>query len=69
MKFIFCLAVIVTFFISGAASEHGIYLQTLSNIDMPVSSVKDLIKEKLANSGFKVDADLDIKTPDYVREK
>jgi len=68
MKIIICIIGILTFFINGISSDHGIYLQTVANIEGDISSVKSILLEKIQSSEYNILADLEIKTPDYVRE-
>lgn len=50
------------------ASEHGIYLHTVSDIKLPVSEVRIKMQQVILHSGFTLLYDGEVKTPDYVRE-
>jgi hypothetical protein len=68
MRKLSILLSLVIFFINSNASDHGIYLHTVSNIQGDMDNVKSSLLKTLSSSEFKVVAALDIKTPDYVRE-
>jgi len=68
MKLMICIAGIVIFFINGITSDHGIYLQSVTDINSDIITEKRALLERLYDSDYKVVADLEIKTPDYVRE-
>ena len=68
MKKSFFLLFLVIFFINSYASDHSIYLHTVSNIQEEMDNVKSNLLKPLSSSEFKVVAALDIKTPDYIRE-
>lgn len=56
-------------FVTISASEHGIYLQTVSNIKGDFYKVGDELKTKLKSAGFNILNYTDIATPDIVRQK
>jgi len=68
MKKAILLLFFVIFFINSYASDHGIYLHTVSNIQGDMDNVKSDLLKTLSSSEFKVVAAMDIKTSDYVRE-
>jgi len=68
MRNLFILILIVLFSSLVFPSEHGMYLLTVSNIQQDIHQTSDLINSKLSESGYSVLSNLDIKTPDYVRE-
>jgi hypothetical protein len=51
------------------ASEHGIYLQLLKNVDGNIDQVGNVISGKLQNAGFQIILFRDVATPDIVRDQ
>jgi len=50
------------------ASEHGIYLQTVTSINGTVPEVQSQLTTIFENNGYKVLSNLKISTPDYIRQ-
>ncbi len=63
------LLIILLTFITLTASEHGIYLQTVSNIKGDINKVGEELKTKLKSAGYNILSYTDIATPDIVRQK
>jgi hypothetical protein len=68
MRLFFILSLIIIFTIPALASDHGIYLHTVANIDKPLTEVRMSMHSLIKNSEFTLLFEGDIKTPDYVRE-
>ncbi len=64
-KFILALLFLSSF---SLASEHGIYLQLIKNVDGNINQVGNVISDKLENAGFQIISFRDVATPDIVRE-
>jgi len=60
------IAFFVTF--SVFASEHGIYLQTITAIKGSVPEVQSQLAKIFENNGYQILSNLKISTPDYVRQ-
>jgi len=63
------LIYLLLFSITLFASDHGIYLQVVSNIKGDINKVGEELKSKLKASGFNVISYTDIATPDILRAK
>ncbi len=50
------------------ASDHGIYFKTHEKIAEDISTVQNVVANKLSENGFTILYNSDITTPDYVRE-
>ncbi len=60
----------VAFFVTFSvfASEHGIYLQTVTSVKGTVPEVQSQLTTIFENNGYKVLSNLKISTPDYIRQ-
>ena len=56
------------FFTISFASEHGIYMRVVKNVSFDYNVAKGKISMMLDSTGFKVINDLEVATPDLVRE-
>lgn len=65
----FSILLIMLISVNLAASEHGIYLQTISNIKGDINKVGTDLKNKLDAAGYNILSYDDIAVPDIIRQK
>jgi hypothetical protein len=66
---LFTLFVFLCFSIGVFASDHGIYLLTNKSVQGNIDEVAQKISTAFQNSGYKIQFNNSIHTPDYVRQK
>lgn len=69
MRFRLFFVLILFLSVSLQASDHGIYLKTLSNVSADIEQTSAALSSAFKSAGYNVLAEHDIATPDLIREE